>query len=389
MRSVLYAINVKDKIIVSYETLFKAHTMKKTSCNFLEKKPHFSVNNKYTGANIIENGYGAFPFLNRQILITVYSKHFMLKQGNKISIGFLAPIWDRMGVPVKQAWVNVLSVLSYRGIYCDVKFYWTYPNVKNNVTFTRTTFDVTSIETLKAIVFITLTDRLRNATTIPESNQWMYITVIRRCSCVILVAACGYISFTMIKKFFRRDKTAKSPKATDSVDSLEISSSRLSELSKEQLLSGDELDDNVSDSASMKVLGAETGSRDCSSNESLTCGQLSAEVRETKAEYRRTSRKLNASMQKLRSVARFEKWHMLIGYLIFFMHLFLTLFWLNRRKEAKIKRRQKEIVCMHHELSELARLMQQANCHADSLDLAIDQTKMEMASLCSQSEYAR
>lgn len=38
MRSVLYAINVKDKIIVSYETLFKAHTMKKTSCNFLEKK---------------------------------------------------------------------------------------------------------------------------------------------------------------------------------------------------------------------------------------------------------------------------------------------------------------------------------------------------------------
>lgn len=313
----------------------------------------------------------------------------MLKQGNKISIGFLAPIWDRMGVPVKQAWVNVLSVLSYRGIYCDVKFYWTYPNVKNNVTFTRTTFDVTSIETLKAIVFITLTDRLRNATTIPESNQWMYITVIRRCSCVILVAACGYISFTMIKKFFRRDKTAKSPKATDSVDSLEISSSRLSELSKEQLLSGDELDDNVSDSASMKVLGAETGSRDCSSNESLTCGQLSAEVRETKAEHRRTSRKLNASMQKLRSVARFEKWHMLIGYLIFFMHLFLTLFWLNRRKEAKIKRRQKEIVCMHHELSELARLMQQANCHADSLDLAIDQTKMEMAALCSQSEYAR
>ena len=103
MRSVLYAINVKDKIIVSYETLFKAHTMKKTSCNFLEKKPHFSVNNKYTGANIIENGYGAFPFLNRQILITVYSKHFMLKQGNKISIGFLAPIWDRMGVPVKCA----------------------------------------------------------------------------------------------------------------------------------------------------------------------------------------------------------------------------------------------------------------------------------------------
>nr|XP_022286344.1 uncharacterized protein LOC111099205 [Crassostrea virginica] len=182
----------------------------------------------------------------------------------------------------------------------------------------------------------------------------MYITVIRRCSCVILVAACGYISFTMIKKFFRRDKTAKSPKATDSVDSLEISSSRLSELSKEQLLPGDEVDDNVSDSASMKVLGAETGSRDCSSNESLTCGQLSAEVRETKAEHRRTSRKLNASMQKL------------------------------RRKEAKIKRRQKEIVCMHHELSELARLMQQANCHADSLDLAIDLTKMEMAALCSQ-----
>lgn len=44
---------------------------------------------------------------------------------------------------------------------------------------------------------------------------------------------------------------------------------------------------------------------------------------------------------------------------------------------------------MHHELSELARLMQQANCHADSLDLAIDLTKMEMAALCSQSEYAR
>ena len=232
----------------------------------------------------------------------------MVKQENMISIGFLAPIWDRMSVPVKEAWVNVLAACQATAVFSVTSLSIGLTETsKNNVTFTRITFDVTSIETLKAIAFITLTGRLRNVTTIPVSNQWMYITVIRRCSCVILVAACGYISFTMIKKFFRRDKTAKSPKATDSVDSLEISSSRLSELSKEQLLPGDELDDNVSDSASMKVLGAETGSRDCFSNESLTCGQLSAEVRETKAEYRRTSRKLNASMQKLRSVVRFEK----------------------------------------------------------------------------------
>lgn len=42
---------------------------------------------------------------------------------------------------------------------------------------------------------------------------------------------------------------------------------------------------------------------------------------------------------------------------------------------------------MQRELCELTRLMHIANTQALSLDLAIDQTKMEMASLCSQSEF--
>lgn len=60
---------------------------------------------------------------------------------------------------------------------------------------------------------------------------------------------------------------------------------------------------------------------------------------------------------------------------------------LTRRKEAKVKRQQRDIVCMQRELCELTRLMHIANTQALSLDLAIDQTKMEMASLCSQSEF--
>lgn len=160
----------------------------------------------------------------------------------------------------------------------------------------------------------------------------------------------------MIKKIFRRDKKTKTPKPTDSVNSLEISSSRLSEISKERLLPDEEQGDDVSDSASMKVLGASTGSRECSSSESLNYGQLSEEARETKAEYKKTARKLNVAMQKL------------------------------RRKEAKIKRRQRDIICMQRELCELTRLMHIANTQALSLDLAIDQTRMEMASLCSQIE---
>lgn len=40
---------------------------------------------------------------------------------------------------------------------------------------------------------------------------------------------------------------------------------------------------------------------------------------------------------------------------------------------------------MQRELCELTRLMHIANTQALSLDLAIDQTRMEMASLCSQS----
>lgn len=107
----------------------------------------------------------------------------------------------------------------------------------------------------------------------------------------------------MIKKIFRRDKKTMTPKPTDSVNSLEISSSRLSEISKERLLPGEEQGDDVSDSASMKVLGASTGSRECSSSESLNYGQLSEETRETKAEYKKTARKLNVAMQKLRFVA--------------------------------------------------------------------------------------
>lgn len=103
----------------------------------------------------------------------------------------------------------------------------------------------------------------------------------------------------MIKKIFRRDKKTKTPKLTDSVNSLEISSSRLSEISKERLLSDDEQGDDVSDSASLKVLGASTGSRECSC---LNYGHLSEEARETKAEYKKTARKLNVAMQKLRFV---------------------------------------------------------------------------------------
>lgn len=107
----------------------------------------------------------------------------------------------------------------------------------------------------------------------------------------------------MIKKIFRRDKKTKHPKPTDSVNSLDISSSRLSEISKERLLPDDEQGDDVSDSASLKVLGASTGSRECSSSESLNYhGQLSEEARETKAEYKKTARKLNVAMQKLRFV---------------------------------------------------------------------------------------
>lgn len=60
---------------------------------------------------------------------------------------------------------------------------------------------------------------------------------------------------------------------------------------------------------------------------------------------------------------------------------------LTRRKEAKVKRQQRDIVCMQRELCELTRLMHIANTQVLSLDLAIDQTKMEMASLCSQSEF--
>lgn len=106
----------------------------------------------------------------------------------------------------------------------------------------------------------------------------------------------------MIKKIFRRDKKTKTPKLTDSVNSLEISSSRLSEISKDRLLSDDEQGDDVSDSASLKVLGASTGSRECSSSEYLNYGHLSEEARETKAEYKKTARKLNVAMQKLRFV---------------------------------------------------------------------------------------
>lgn len=131
----------------------------------------------------------------------------------------------------------------------------------------------------------------------------MNITVIQRCSYVVIISVCGYLSITMIKKIFRRDKKTKTPKPTDSVNSLEISSSRLSEISKERLLPGEEQGDDVSDSASMKVLGASTGSRECSSSESLNYGQLSEETRETKAEYKKTARKLNVAMQKLRFVA--------------------------------------------------------------------------------------
>lgn len=130
----------------------------------------------------------------------------------------------------------------------------------------------------------------------------MSITVIQRCSYVVIFSVCGYLSITMIKKIFRRDKKTKTPKLTDSVNSLEISSSRLSEISKDRLLSDDEQGDDVSDSASLKVLGASTGSRECSSSECLNYGHLSEEARETKAEYKKTARKLNVAMQKLRFV---------------------------------------------------------------------------------------
>ena len=52
----------------------------------------------------------------------------------------------------------------------------------------------------------------------------------------------------------------------------------------------------------MQVTGASTGPRECSSSECLNNGHLSEEARETKAEYKKTARKLNVAMQKLRFV---------------------------------------------------------------------------------------
>ncbi|XP_061184923.1 uncharacterized protein LOC133192925 isoform X2 [Saccostrea echinata] len=180
----------------------------------------------------------------------------------------------------------------------------------------------------------------------------MYVSAIKRCSYVIILSVCGYLTIAMLKKLFRRGKKTKAVTQKDSAQSLEMSPARLSELSVERLLPESEQDDEDSDSASMKVLGASTGSRSCS--ESSSYARLNEDARETDGEYKKTCRQLNSAMQKF------------------------------RRKEAKIKKRQRDIVCMHHELCELTRLMHLANVQANSLDQALDHTKMEMATLCSQ-----
>ncbi|XP_062576538.1 uncharacterized protein LOC134238426 isoform X2 [Saccostrea cucullata] len=177
----------------------------------------------------------------------------------------------------------------------------------------------------------------------------MYVVSIKRYSYVIILSICGYLTIAMLKKIFRRGKKTKPVISTDSAQSLEMSPARLS---GEKLLSEYDQEESDSDSASMKVLGASTGSR--SGSESSSYARLNEDARETDGEYKNTCRKLNSAMQKF------------------------------RRKEAKIKRRQRDIVCMHRELCELTRLMHLANVQAISLEQAVDHTKMEMTTLCSQ-----
>lgn len=123
----------------------------------------------------------------------------------------------------------------------------------------------------------------------------MNVTVIKRCRYTIFLFICGYATIEMLKKIFRRGRKTK---PADSSNSPEISSARLSELSEERLFSDNKKKDNVSESASMKVL-APSVCEFCTAGR-VNLEQLDQDALETDAEYVKTSRKLNAAMQKFR-----------------------------------------------------------------------------------------